>query len=110
MQPFFKNLLSTFFLLLLMQKGDNYLTACTHCIAPLKRPILFATDCSKSFSNFNAFDLTQKCIHFVVLGLGLGTLDGCLVAEKISYGCTGIGTALEANGLGSMPIMLIGKL
>ena len=44
-----------------------------------------------------------------LLGLGLGTLDGCMVAEKISYGCTGIGTALEANGLGSMPIMLIGK-
>ncbi|TRY79995.1 hypothetical protein TCAL_12103 [Tigriopus californicus] len=42
-------------------------------------------------------------------GMGLGTLDGCLVTEKISYGCTGIGTALEANGLGSMPIMLAGN-
>jgi len=31
--------------------------------------------------------------------MGLGTLDGCMVSEKISYGCTGIGTALEANGL-----------
>ncbi len=42
-------------------------------------------------------------------GMGLGTLDGCMVAERISYGCTGIGTALEANGLGSMPIMLAGN-
>ncbi len=32
-----------------------------------------------------------------------------MVAEKISYGCSGIGTALEANGLGSMPIMLAGN-
>jgi acyl-CoA dehydrogenase len=42
-------------------------------------------------------------------GLGLGTLDGCLISEKIAYGCTGILTAVEANGLGSMPIMLAGN-
>lgn len=32
-----------------------------------------------------------------------------MLAERISYGCTGIGTALEANGLGSMPIMIAGN-
>jgi acyl-CoA dehydrogenase len=42
-------------------------------------------------------------------GMGLGTLDGCMITEKISYGCTGIMTALEANGLGSMPIMIAGN-
>lgn len=42
-------------------------------------------------------------------GMGLGTLDGCLITEKIAYGCTGIGTALEANGLGSMPVMIAGN-
>jgi len=42
-------------------------------------------------------------------GLGLGTLDGCLVTEKMAYGCTGIMTAIEANGLGSMPIILAGN-
>ena len=42
-------------------------------------------------------------------GLGLGTLDGCLISEKIAYGCTGILTAVEANGLGSMPIMIAGN-
>jgi len=42
-------------------------------------------------------------------GMGLGTLDGCLITEKISYGCTGIMTAIEANGLGSMPIIIAGN-
>lgn len=41
--------------------------------------------------------------------MGVSTLDGCMFAEKIAYGCTGILTALEANGLGSMPIMLAGN-
>jgi len=42
-------------------------------------------------------------------GMGLGTLDGCLITEKMAYGCTGIMTAIEANGLGSMPIMIAGS-
>merc|ERR1712073_37916 len=32
-------------------------------------------------------------------GMGLGTMDGCLLTEKLAYGCTGISTAMEANGL-----------
>merc|ERR1712241_624099 len=35
--------------------------------------------------------------------------DGCLITEKMAYGCTGIMTAIEANGLGSMPIMIAGN-
>merc|ERR1711874_936670 len=42
-------------------------------------------------------------------GMGLGTLDGCLITEKMAYGCTGIMTAIEANGLGSMPVMIAGS-
>ena len=42
-------------------------------------------------------------------GMGVGVLDGCLITEKLAYGCTGISTALEANGLGSMPIMIAGN-
>merc|ERR1711973_528687 len=42
-------------------------------------------------------------------GMGIGTLDGCMITEKMAYGCTGIMTALEANGLGSMPIMIAGN-
>jgi alkylation response protein AidB-like acyl-CoA dehydrogenase len=37
------------------------------------------------------------------------TTLGCVVAEKMAYGCTGILLAIEANGLGSAPIMLVGN-
>lgn len=33
-------------------------------------------------------------------GMGFNVFDGCLIAEEISYGCSGIMTALEASGLG----------
>ncbi|KAL1457217.1 hypothetical protein WDU94_001872, partial [Cyamophila willieti] len=33
-------------------------------------------------------------------GMELSVFDGCLVAEELAYGCTGIMTALEASGLG----------
>ena len=36
-------------------------------------------------------------------------MDGCLITEKMAYGCTGIMTAIEANGLGSMPVMIAGN-
>ena len=32
-------------------------------------------------------------------GAGLSYLDGCLIEEEISWGCSGIGTSLGANGL-----------
>ena len=35
-------------------------------------------------------------------GLGLGVLDGCVVTEELGYACTGIQTAVEANGLAVM--------
>ena len=42
-------------------------------------------------------------------GLGLGTLNGCLLAERMAYGCTGVVTITEANVLGSMPIAIAGN-
>lgn len=42
-------------------------------------------------------------------GLGNSVFDGCLVAEELAYGCTGIATALEATGLGQMPVILAGN-
>ena len=33
-------------------------------------------------------------------GLGLGCTEGCMINEAVAYGCSGIGTALEANSLG----------
>jgi acyl-CoA dehydrogenase len=41
-------------------------------------------------------------------GLGLGVLEGCLLAEEIGWGCTGIGTAMEANGLSEAPVIVAG--
>ena len=39
-------------------------------------------------------------------GLELGALDGLLIAEELAWGCTGVGTALEANGLAQQPVIL----
>uniref|UniRef100_A0A8C4R6V5 Medium-chain specific acyl-CoA dehydrogenase, mitochondrial n=1 Tax=Eptatretus burgeri TaxID=7764 RepID=A0A8C4R6V5_EPTBU len=41
-------------------------------------------------------------------GLELGIFDTCLIAEEISYGCTGIHTAMEANSLGTSPLLVAG--
>jgi len=41
-------------------------------------------------------------------GLGLGVLEGCLLAEEIAWGCTGIATAMEANGLAEAPVIVAG--
>lgn len=30
----------------------------------------------------------------------MGVFDGCLVAEELAYGCSGIMTAIEGSGLG----------
>ena len=42
-------------------------------------------------------------------GLALSGLDGVLIAEDLAWGCTGIGTALEANGLSQQPVILGGS-
>jgi len=39
-------------------------------------------------------------------GLELGAVDGLLIAEELAWGCTGIGTAIEANGLAQQPVIL----
>jgi len=41
-------------------------------------------------------------------GMGLGVLDGGLIAEEIAWGCTGIGTAMEANTLAEAPVIVAG--
>jgi len=39
-------------------------------------------------------------------GLDLSAFDGLLIGEELSWGCTGIGTAMEANSLAQQPIIL----
>src|SRR5438270_2116399 len=38
-------------------------------------------------------------------GPGLPTFDGMLVGEELYWGCSGIGTSITANGLGSGPVL-----
>ena len=42
-------------------------------------------------------------------GAGLTYLDGCIVEEELSWGCSGVQTSLGANGLASAPVMLGGS-
>ena len=42
-------------------------------------------------------------------GLGLSSFDGMLVGEELNWGCSGIGTSVSANGLGSAPLLLFGS-
>ena len=42
-------------------------------------------------------------------GAGAGYLDGCLIEEELSWGCSGIQTSLGCNGLATAPIMLGGS-
>src|SRR3978361_1068351 len=42
-------------------------------------------------------------------GLGLGCFDGMLAGEELYWGCSGMGTSISANGLGSGPVVLAGS-
>ena len=42
-------------------------------------------------------------------GLGLSMFDECLVSMELSWGCSGISTAIAVNGLGMLPILVGGS-
>jgi acyl-CoA dehydrogenase len=42
-------------------------------------------------------------------GPGLSYLDGCIIEEELSWGCSGITTSLGANGLAGAPVALGGS-
>src|SRR5436190_10696512 len=42
-------------------------------------------------------------------GPGLSTLDGCVIEEEMSWGCSGVQTSLGANGLAAAPVLLGGS-
>jgi len=42
-------------------------------------------------------------------GVHASTLDGCLIEEELSWGCSGIQTTLGCNGLASAPVILAGS-
>jgi acyl-CoA dehydrogenase len=39
-------------------------------------------------------------------GAGAGYLDGCVIEEELSWGCSGIQTSLGCNGLASTPVLI----
>ena len=41
-------------------------------------------------------------------GLGASHVEGVLIAEQLAWGCSGIGTAMEANGLAQAPVLVSG--
>ncbi|MBX7079454.1 MAG: acyl-CoA dehydrogenase family protein [Nannocystaceae bacterium] len=41
-------------------------------------------------------------------GLGLHTLEGCLIAEELAYGCAGVATSMMCNHLGALPLLIAG--
>src|SRR5881398_255776 len=41
-------------------------------------------------------------------GLELGAFEGLLIGEELCWGCSGIGTAIAANGLGHGPVIIAG--
>ena len=42
-------------------------------------------------------------------GAGLDYLTGCLIEEELGWGCSGIGTSLNCNGLATAPILIGGS-
>jgi acyl-CoA dehydrogenase len=42
-------------------------------------------------------------------GPGLSCIDGCLIEEELSWGCSGVQTSLGANGLAAAPVLLGGS-
>jgi len=42
-------------------------------------------------------------------GLGLGSMENCIITEELAYGCTGCSTAMGGNDLGQMPVILAGN-
>ena len=41
-------------------------------------------------------------------GAGLGAIEGVVIAEEMAYGCTGMMTAIEGNGLAEAPLIVAG--
>ena len=57
----------------------------------------------------NALGIMNTHIEAENGGMQLGCVDGMLLAEEFAWGCSGIGTAIEANGLAQQPVILGGS-
>src|SRR5207237_2770617 len=42
-------------------------------------------------------------------GPGLGTFDGALIGEELTWGCAGMAVSIVVNGLGAAPVLIAGS-
>uniref|UniRef100_A0A4W3I135 Medium-chain specific acyl-CoA dehydrogenase, mitochondrial n=1 Tax=Callorhinchus milii TaxID=7868 RepID=A0A4W3I135_CALMI len=70
---------------------------------------LLYSECAAKLAPMFLLSLFLTNTTFIIGGMGLGIFDACLITEELAYGCTGIQTAIEANSLGQMPIILAGN-
>lgn len=42
-------------------------------------------------------------------GIGINVFDACLVAEELSFGCSGIQVAINGSGLAQSPLIIAGN-
>lgn len=61
------------------------------------------------FARAHAQGLVNTSLPQELGGLGLGTLEQCLVNEELAYGCTGVSTAICANDLALAPLLVAGN-
>jgi len=52
--------------------------------------------------------LSSTCIPEDHGGVGLNSVDNCIITEELAWGCSGITTSIMCNDLGLMPIVLSG--
>lgn len=57
----------------------------------------------------HALGLLNGHIPADIGGMDMDVLTGCIIAEELAYGCAGVKTAMEASGLGQMPVILSGN-
>jgi acyl-CoA dehydrogenase len=53
--------------------------------------------------------LSSTAIPVEYGGIGLSSLDSCLITEEIAWACSGFGTSIMCNDLGLTPIILAGS-
>ena len=53
--------------------------------------------------------LSSTCIGQDYGGVGLSSVDNCLITEELAWGCSGFTTSIMANDLGLMPIVIAGS-
>ncbi|KRZ93962.1 Medium-chain specific acyl-CoA dehydrogenase, mitochondrial [Trichinella sp. T8] len=66
---------------------------------------LSGTEIPQQYGSYNAV-LICSCL---LGGLGLSLLESVVIAEALSYGCTGISTAIMGNGLAEAPVIIAGN-